>query len=266
MNVFRFELRRTWTSATVWTLVILGLMAGLIAGALPVFLDSRANVEAMLSNFPPEFAAAFGLELDHIFSFGGFYSFGFLYYSLFGAIMTAVIGLDLFSREKREKCTDFLMTKPRSRDGLFLAKLLAALTLILLSNVLFISESLALYRAYAPVPDAPARALLASSALLFTELVFLAIAVFAAVFARKVRSVSGAATAIGFGGFILSALQSILEEEKLRYVTPFKYFDPSKAFFEGAFDTPYVVTAVLLSLGLLVAAYIRYTRSDVPAL
>ena len=122
MNVFRFELRRAWGGAAVWTLVILGLLGGLIIGALPAFLDSRAGVEAMLGSFPPAFAAAFGLQLDNLFSFGGFYSFGFLYYSLFGSIMVAIIGLDLFSREKREKCMDFLLTKPRTRSRLFSEK------------------------------------------------------------------------------------------------------------------------------------------------
>ena len=266
MNVFRFELGRAWKNAAGWTLLILALLGGLVIGALPMFLESRAGVEAMLANFPPAFAAAFGLALDNLFSFGGFYAFGFLYYSLFGAIMVASIGLDLFSREKREKCQDFLLTKPRLRSRLFFEKLAAALAMIVASNALFAIESLALYRAYAPVPDQPERALLAASALFFTELVILAIAIFAAVFAKKVRSVSGAATAIGFGGFLLSALQSILEEDMLLYITPYKYFDATKAFFDGAFETRFVVTAAVLSLVLMLAAYFKYTRADVPAL
>jgi len=266
MNVFRFELRRAWLSVAIWTLIILGLLGGLIIGALPAFLESRTAVEAMLTNFPPAFRAAFGMQMDNLFSFGGFYSFGYLYYSLFGAIMTATIGLDLFSREKREKCMDFLLTKPRGRSRLFGEKLLAALALLVGSNLLFIIESLVLYRTYAPAPDQMGRALLASSALLFTELVILAVAVLIAVFARRVRSVSGLATAIGIGGFVLSALHSLLEEEALRYITVYKYFDVSKAFFEGRFDTPYVITAVVLSLACFLAAYTKYTRSDIPAL
>lgn len=266
MNVFRFELRRAWVGAAVWTLVILGLLGGLIIGALPAFLDSRAGVEAMLKNFPPAFAAAFGLQLDNLFSFGGFYSFGFLYYSLFGSIMVAIIGLDLFSREKREKCMDFLLTKPRTRSRLFGEKLLAALTLILVSNALFVAESLVLYRGYAPAPLEMGHALLAASSLICTELVLFAVAVFAAVFTRKIRSVSGAATAIGFAGFLLSALHSLLEEEALRYITPFKYFDAAKAFFEGSFDAKYAVTGAVLTVVLLVASYARYTRADIPAL
>ena len=266
MNVYRFELRRAWVGAAVWTLVILGLLGGLIIGALPAFLESRAGVEAMLGSFPPAFAAAFGLQLDNLFSFGGFYTFGFLYYSLFGAIMVAGIGLDLFSREKREKCMDFLLTKPRTRGRLFGEKLLAALTLILCSNMLFIAESLALYRAYAPVPLETGYALLAAASLLCTELVMFAVAVFAAVFARRIRSVSGTATAIGFAGFLLSALHSLVEEDALRYITPYKYFDAGKAFFEGRFETPYALTAAVVTLALLALSYWRYTRADIPAL
>lgn len=266
MNVFRFELRRAWVGAAVWTLALIGLLSGLITAALPAFLESRTGVENMLANFPPAFTAAFGMQMDNLFSFAGFYAFGFLYYSLFGAIMAASIGLDLFSREKRDKCMDFLLTKPRARSRVFCEKLLAALVLILASNALFIAASLALYYAYAPAPLMPERALLAASALLLTELVFLAIGSFAAVLARKVRSVSGTATAIGFGGFILSALHSILEEDKLRYVTPNKYFDAAKAFFDGAFEPNYALAGAVLTLGLIVAAYVRYTRADIPAL
>ena len=144
--------------------------------------------------------------------------------------------------------------------------MLAALALLLGSNLLFILESLILYRAYAPAPLLMGRALLAASALLFTELVIFSIAVAIAVFARKVRSVSGTATAIGVGGFLLSALHSMLEEEALRYITVYKYFDVSKAFFEGGFEAPYVATAIVLSLICLGTAWLKYTRSDIPAL
>ncbi|MEA4939361.1 MAG: hypothetical protein VB091_07215 [Christensenella sp.] len=109
-------------------------------------------------------------------------------------------------------------------------------------------------------------ALLAASSLFFTQMVLLAVAIFVAVFARKIRSVSGIATAIGFGGFLLSALNSLLEEEKFRYVTPFKYFDVEKAFLMGSFDTPYAVTGAVVIVLLLSAAYLRYTKSDIPAL
>ena len=266
MNVYRFEIKRTWAGVAIWTLVICGLLVGLIVGALPAFLESRAAVEDMLAQFPPAFAAAFGMQMDNLFSFGGFYAFGFLYYALFGAIMASGIGLNLFSREKREKCMDFLLTKPRTRSGLFFEKLLAAVTLLLLSNAAFIVTSLALYQAYAPAPLLPERALLSASSLLWTELLFLAIGAFVGVFARRVRSVSGASTAIGFAGFLLSALHSLLELEDLRYITPFSYYDTAKAFFNGTYEPKYAFVGAAVTLALMLVAYVRYTRADIPAL
>jgi len=266
MNIFRFELKRAWVGALIWSLVLTGLLCGLITGALPAFMESRVAVENMLKSFPPAFAAAFGLQMDNLFSFGGFYAFGFLFYSLFGAIMSSGIGLDLFSREKREKCMDFLLTKPRGRSRLFAEKLLASLTMIVASNVLFIAASLALYRAYAPQPMMLERALLAASSLLWMELLFFAVGTCIAVFAKRVRSVSGLSTAIGIGGFLLSALQSMLEEEKLNFINPFKYFDTAKAFFDGAFELKYALTGAVITIVLMVAAYVRYTRADIPSL
>ena len=266
MNVFRFELRRTWVGILVWTLVLTALLGGIIAGALPAFLQSRAGVENMLKSFPPAFAAAFGMQMDNLFSFGGFYAFGFLYFSLFGAIMASGLGLNLFSREKREKCMDFLLTKPRERGRLFFEKLLAALCLLLASNFFFILESLILYRVYAPAPLLYDRALLAASSLLWMELLFLSIGAVIAVFARRVRSVSGLATAIGFAGFLLSALHSLLELEDLRYITPFSYYDTAKAFFDGTYEPKYALVGAALTLVMMVAAYARYTRADIPAL
>ena len=158
------------------------------------------------------------------------------------------------------------LTKPRGRSRLFVEKLLAALTLLAVSNAVFIAATLSLYRAYAPAPLLMDHALLSASSLLFSELLFLFVGIFVGVLAKKVRSVSGIATAIGFAGFLLSALYSLLEEEKLRYITPFRYFDSAKAFFDGSFEVNYALTGAAIGLLLLMVSYVRYTRADIPAL
>ena len=98
------------------------------------------------------------------------------------------------------------------------------------------------------------------------ELLFLSVGAVIAVFARRVRSVSGLATAIGFAGFLLSALHSLLELEDLRYITPFSYYDTAKAFFDGAYEPKYAFVGAALTLVLMATAYARYTRADIPVL
>ncbi len=265
MNVYLFELKRQWKGVLTWTVTLLLVLTALMLAVYPTYLNSRTAVEAVLKDFPPEFAAAFGMSVADIFSYSGFYAFGFLYIQLCGAIMACILGLSIFAREKRSKCMDFLLTKPQSRASLFLSKLLAAVTLLVLSNMAYISTMLLLYH-YSPETNAPlSHALLAASALFLIELLFLAISTFGAVFAKRIRSVAGTAMAIGFGGFILTAVDSLLGEDMARLIAPFKYFDMSLAFAQGQFEWPYLLLCKLLTLVLLGAAFARYVKSDVHA-
>ena len=173
MNVYRFELRREWKNAAVWTAVLLVLLGVLLLSVYPIYYDGRTQVLAALEGFPPQFAAAFGLNIETIFSFGGFYAFSFLYLAVLGAVFASGLGLAVFAREKRAKCDDFLLTKPRPRTALFAAKGLAALTLLVLQNLLYIVLFLAICNA-TPQAAAPlGNQLAAALALLLTQLVFL---------------------------------------------------------------------------------------------
>jgi ABC-type transport system involved in multi-copper enzyme maturation permease subunit len=109
------------------------------------------------------------------------------------------------------------LTKPVSRERLFLFKLLGSLSILAGTNLLYTAALLILNRT-AGHGSAPAgHAALAGSALFFTQTVILSAAVCTAVCLRRVRSVSGGAMTIAFGAFILTAVQHILEDEALRY-------------------------------------------------
>jgi ABC-2 type transport system permease protein len=228
-------------------------------------MDSRDAVVSMTNNLPPAFSAAFGLYIDEIFTYGGFYSFIFTYIVLVGAIMASSISLSVFSREKRSKCLDFLLTKPVSRARIFSAKLLACLSLLAAMNILYIAAASIAYSASGEDPALMGTLVWASCALFFTQLVFMALGTIYAVFVRKVRSVSGIATGLGFAGFILSALHGILQEEAIRFIAPLKYFEPRAVFSEGGFELQYAVTAIAVIIACIVLSYMRLGKNDVPA-
>ncbi len=262
MNIYLFELRRAWKSAVIWAVVLLAFLFVMAVTVYPMFTDSRSAVETALEGFPPEFSAAFGIYLNDIFSFGGFYSFCYLYICIMGAIMASSLGLDVFSREKRSKSTDFLMTKPVSRRKIFIMKLLVPFTLILAMNIIYTVTMVVLCGSTGQDISA-ANAALAGSALFFTQLVILAIAATAAVLFKKVRSVTGGAMAISIGAFILTALYNILEDESMRFIAIFKYFDVYTAFNEGRFETPYVIIAAVIFIALLSVSFVKYCRSEI---
>jgi ABC-2 type transport system permease protein len=265
MNIFMFELKAQLKNFIIWTAAIILLLVVLMSGLYPVFNDSLVDIIAMLKNFPPEFAAAFGLHLEDMFSYGGFYSFSFMYLSMIGAIMAVTLSVSAFAREKRSKCVDFLLTKPINRSAIFAWKLLAGVAFLVLFNIIYITAAMLGYIAGGEGNNEPGRFLLAVFSLFPTQLVFFSTGVLFAVLARKIRSVSGIATAFGFAGFLLSALYGMLEEELLRFVTPLKYFEPSAVFSSGGYDVKYAITGLVVAAACVVVSYTRYCKSDTPA-
>ena len=263
--MFLFEIKAQFKSFLVWAASLIGLFLLLGTAFYGVFMESKDAVQDALNGLPPAFAAVFGVNVETIFSYAGFFHFIYTYLALVGAIMAASVALSAFSREKRAKCTDFLLTKPVERERVFAMKLLACLTVIIVTNILFLAASVISYIGSTGDSSGLDRLILASLSLLFMQLVFLFLGVLYAVFARKVRSVSGTATAFGFAGFILMALCSLLREDFLRYLSPLNYFNPDSVFSTGGFEGNYVIAAAVVAAVSVGFAFVRYCRGDAHA-
>ncbi len=266
MNIFLFELKAQRKGFFIWTIALLAIFLAFMNGFYAPFMADRSAVEDALRSLPPAFAAVFGVNLDSFFSYGGFFQFLYTYLSLAGAIMAASIALAVFSREKRSKCVDFLFVKPVGRGQVFLFKLLACLALLAGVNVLFLAVSAFSYLGSGEDSAGLGRALLASSALFFTQLVFLFLGILLAVFARKIRSVSGSAMAVGFAGFLMLSLCALTEEDALRMLSPLDYFRPQTVFSTGSFEGRYVAMAAAVVILCAALSFFRYCSSDTKAI
>jgi len=264
MNVFAFELRQQIRGILLQTVVLSGLLMMFMLGVYPVYLSAQDQVQAMLSGFPSQFATMFGMNVTDIFSYGGFYSFGNLYLVLIGAIMAASLGLTVFTRERRSRCTDFLLTKPLGRTRVFCAKLLTCVTGLLIINLVFVAVSVFLYGETGESSLSVSTVILVALGMAGTQLVFLSLSVLLSVFTSRIRSVSGLATTLGFMGFVMTALVNLTEVQALRYFSPSQYFDPSTVFAGGSYDDGYVMCALAVTVACLAISFVRYRTLDVP--
>ena len=262
MKVCLFELKAQGKGAVLWAASLVGVLLAFLLGTYPLFQEDTQDILRMLSGFPPQFAAAFGMDVSSLFSLGGFYGFAFSYIGLIGAIMAAAGAPASFSREKRAKCTDFLLTKPIGRRKIFAAKLAAGAAILLAANALYAACCIPILR-HGGVPGD--KAALACLSLLLTQAVFYAMAVLFATCSRRVRSVSGTAIGFGFAGFILSALVGILKEDAVRFAAPLKYFDPADVFASGGYDAPYAATGAAIILVCLLLSAVLFCRKDARA-
>lgn len=263
MNIYLFEIKSQLKSFLSWSLTIAVVAVVLIIGAYPAFSQGGEEVIKILESFPKDFAAAFGLTFTSLFTYEGFFSFTFTYFMLFGAIFALSVGLFAFSRERRAKCVDFLLTKPQGRTSIFLCKLLASVTLIFANSAVFIVLSMLMYSLNSG--ENIGGFFLACCCLLFAELFFLSVGIVTAVLLKKIRSVSAFASAIGFAAFIVMAIGNILEEPALDFFSPLKYYSPSILLMGGSLDLPLALTGAAVFVLCLITAYVFYIKSDIHA-
>ncbi len=261
MNVFKFEFRRSLTSLFGWTVAMLACISIFMQAMYPIYENSVDDIMIMMNSFPKEFLAAFGFS-EEMFSFGGFYAFSFTYLTLLGVMFASSVTLQVFAREKRSHCQEFLYAKPLKRSRIFAEKLAAVLAILLISNGLIIGWSAAV-TIMEGEKAIVGHVVLASLSVLFTELLFMAIIILYSIQARRVRTISGASMAFAFGGYILSAMEGIIDKVEMRYIAPFKYFNPLTAVTEGRYEVKFAVTAALIFVVVMIIAGLRYCRKDI---
>ncbi|NCU41010.1 ABC transporter permease, partial [Candidatus Saccharibacteria bacterium] len=131
MNVFRYELKSSRFSTTLWIIAILSLVA-LYMSIYPAFAKDATAILDILKNLPPAAKQITGLGTDlELFSFLGFLASIFPFITLIGAIQASVMGFTILSKETVAKTTDFLLTKPKTRTSIFWQKIASSAVMLL---------------------------------------------------------------------------------------------------------------------------------------
>lgn len=261
--IYRYEMRQRWSSVGIWA----GSLAGLLLMYMAFFPSFSADIAAMnqlLENFPPELKAAFGMNALDLGTLAGYFGLCFVFCQLCLAIQAANYGLSLVSVEEDELTADFLLTRPLSRPTILSSKLLAALTSLLVTDVLFWAVSLAsiaMFKGDAQY-EPRAIALLLGSAVIF-QLIFFSVGLLLSLLVRRMRSVTPWSLGLAFGTYVISAFSGILGDVKLEYLSPFKHFDPGKIIRDLQYDMPLVLLDVVLVIVAIGASYWLYQKRDI---
>jgi ABC-2 type transport system permease protein len=265
MTVLFFELKQGLRS-TFWWCVGLGAVTFLFAGAMyPVYYDQVNVIKPMFEAIPEVVLRSLGVNLDILFTSLGFFSFVMMYLHLIAGMQGILLGLGVIGKELRLKMMDFILTRPMSRSRIFLQKLAAiaihlTITWFVFAGVAYLSIAMFAKEAI----DLPVFTLLVLS-LYAIQWLFMAIGALVVTLLRKLKSVIGVGLSVVFALFIMNLMQSIFEEEWLRYLSPFQWFERGYLFTNGSFELPMVAMWAVVTVGSLVAAYVVYVKKDVHA-
>jgi ABC-2 type transport system permease protein len=264
-TIYRHEFLARLRSMFIWSFALAFLII-FIFSLFPAFSDQAALMNEMLSRFPPQMRAVFGLDNMDLSSVLGFYSFLFLFAQLCLAIQASNYGVGLVSIEESELTADFLLSKPVSRTQVMNSKLLAAFTSLTITNlVVWACSFIAILVFRGEHPYEPSTLLLLLASIVIFQLFFLSVGLVISLMVKRVRSVTPYGLGLGFGMYILSAFSGVFGEVTLELITPFKHLDAAYIVKHNAYDTPLVLLNVGVTLVALVLSYWLYIRRDIPA-
>ncbi len=264
MNVYMHELKSYSKTTLLWTVtLVLGVV--LFMSIYPAFTKDVASFKSMLEGVPESVRHAIGLEVDQFFSLVGFYSYILLYMKLLGAIQAMNLGVGILSKEVRDKTADFLLTKPVSRVSILLAKMLAAFTCIVVTNVIYVAVSVFIVSSVATEPFSMPTFILLSFTLFLLQLFFLGLGFVIAIVVQKIKSVLSVSLGVVFMLFFISLFGSEKGDSFLRYLTPFQYVEPAYILKNQTYEWGFLLLGFSILSVSIAVSYIVYRKKDIPS-
>ncbi len=250
---WHLKLLRGWLIATVLTIAV-------FMSFFPSFNEGMDDLIAMLHSFPVEFLRGFGLDIESFGTYSGFLAYIYTFIQLLLGIVAVQSGMMLMGREKLNKTSDFLFSKPISRSSLWAQKNTAGLLGILVINAIIAVTVYGIAKAQGMTFEPAIRDILLSSVIV--QLIFFFLGGLLANMKPRLRTVTGPAGAIGLGFYFLLVISRLLEEDALSKLSIYGLFDTMQVQQKGIDPLNLTIAFILCAL-LAVISYRHYTRMDV---
>lgn len=262
MNVFLREIKAYRKSLIFWCIGILFMVvAGM--GKYKAYSDSGQSIKELVAQMPKSLVTILGMGSFDLSKASGYYGMLFFYLLIMATIHAVMLGAGIIAKEERDKTTEFLIVKPISRNKIITSKLLAALANIIIFNLVTLVSSIAILGNYSKGEDITGEISILMVSMFILQVMFMLIGSAIAAVSKKPKAAASAATAILLVTFILSMVIDLNTKlEKLKYITPFKYFEAQNIMYGGGFDPVFVILSVVIIVVLLSATYVFYRKRD----
>ncbi len=231
----------------------------------PAFSNDVSAFREVLSQFPEALRTALNISLTNFFTIYGFYGYLLSFAILAGAIQAMNVGTSIISKEVAGKTADFLLSKPMTRARVISAKLAAALTIIVITNVVFCGVSHLVALMVATEKFAAGTLFLLASTMFLVQLVFLALGALFAVLIPKIKSVIAVSMPTVFTLYIIGTLGDVLGNDKVRYLSPFKFYDTAYIIKNVSLEGKFLVIETAIIIVAIAASYVIYIKKDIRA-
>jgi ABC-2 type transport system permease protein len=264
MNIFLHELKAYRKSTIIWTCALIAV-AAIYLSIYPTIAKDAAGFKKMIEDYPEVVRKAMGLTVDSFTSLIGVYSFTFMYITLIGAIQAMFYGVSIISKEARGKTSDFLLSKPISRQTVMTAKILAAATSLAITNIIYFTFASIIASKVATENYSTKIFIMVTLTLFFIQLIFMSLGITIAVVMPKIKNVLSVTLGTVFGFFFISMFGSVIGDKLVRFITPFKYFDTAYIIKNSSYELGFCILGLGIIIITLTLSYFLYSKKDIHA-
>ncbi len=263
MNIFMHEFKTKLRSIFIWSASIAALIF-VFMSLFKGFSADTAQLNEMMKSFPDELLIAFGMKNMDWSSVLGYFAVLFIFSQICLAIQAANYGFGLISIEESEWTADFLLSKPIGRKQILTCKLLAAITSLVITEALVWGSSFLFVNIYSGGQEIQTKALvsLLLSMSVF-QLFFLSVGIAISLLVKKVRSITPFSMGLVFGLYALNAFGSMIGDESLEIISPFKHFTPSYIIQHAGWDMSLASISIVTILVSIIASYVLYSKRNI---
>ncbi len=262
MNIYLKELRDYRRALIWWTLAIIAFIVSAMS-KYQGYQKSGTSIKDLIDSMPAGLSAVLGFKGLDLQSPGGFFAMCVLYLGLMLGVHAVLLGSGIIAKEETDKTSEFLFTKPISRNRILVSKLLAAFTAIVILNLVTLVSSMVLMPAFYDGPSINGDILFLMPSVFFIQLWFLVIGVAFATAMHRPRRAGMFSAAILLAAFIISAFVDLTDRFNfLKYTTPFKYFDVKTIFADHSYSVQYISITVAAVIIMLAGSRYAYKSRD----
>lgn len=262
MNIFWREMKANRKSLIIWCIGVIFMVGGGI-GKFIAYSTTGQSINELVAEMPKSVQTILGFGSFDLTKASGFYGMLFSYIVLMAVIHAVALGASIFSKEEIDKTSEFLFVKPVSRNKITSSKLCAGITNILIFNFITLVSSIGMFGKYSKGEAVTGTILKLMLGMFFLQLIFLFIGTAIAAIGKNAKAAASIATGVMLLTFILYKLVDLNTNlEKLKYLTPFKYFDAGNLINGKGFESVYVIISVLIITALMSMTYMFYKKRD----
>lgn len=259
MTVFKYELLQLRSRIVIWSLVL----PVLIIMMLPVYVDMITGASSDAIDGSQDFYEMLGTNFDTIRTPMGVYSFLTTFMLFACSINGMSLGISLFSKEYKNKSSEFLLTKPYSRTGVYLQKLLAGITVGTIIGIFYTFASILAMNMSIQESYSMSTLILIGLSTVFIFVFFLVFGFLAGVIAPQIRSAQPISFAATFMAYVFQAFSHKTRVVVVGFLSPYIYFEGAGVIDKGGYNLLNILLFIIISGALLFIAQRIYVKKDI---